>query len=758
MCSSTCYARLSDGHPQVANKVIHRTVGQRIKPVPSSAPGVCEPPVERVRVQVVVATPAYSGLDRSLTYDSVQPLAPGTLVQVPLGRRQVLGIVWGACTPGDTDPGAPDPAGNESDAANGQARSTPMTTLRTVEDAWTDLPPLDERWRALVGFAARYYQRAPGEIALAALPPALRTGPAARWRRQLQRLMSRPVTPDPPATVAPSLTDAQRAALAAIEASDRPLLLFGATGSGKTEVYLQATARLLARDPLAQALILVPEINLTPQLQERFRQRFGEAVVTLHSGLTPVQRLQHWLAAHMGRARVVLGTRMAIFASLPRLRLIVVDEEHDPSYKSQEGARYSARDLAIYRAHLGQADGCRVVLGSATPSLESWQAAALGRYQRVDMTERMGAAPWPRLRLIDMRLQPRGTALAPALLHAIAARVARGEQALVLLNRRGYAPVIGCGHCGWKSGCPHCSAYLVFHKSERLLRCHHCGHRTPVPAACPDCGDPDLQPLGQGTQQLQERLEAELVTLRRPDGTPVRIGRLDADAVRASGALERTLQAVHHGEIDVLVGTQMIAKGHDFRRITLVASVNTDGALFASDWRAPERLFTLLMQASGRAGRDAAFVSERGSTVELWVQTAHPNHPLFAALARHDYPAFAAEELQQRRRAGMPPFSHQALLRAEARQLPVALQWLQQASEATADLPGRPHVTLYAPVPMALTRVAGVERAQLLLESPHRPALQALLAAWMPRLHALRASPAGRGLLRWAIDVDPLQF
>ncbi len=679
-------------------------------------------PNAAVRVPVVVATPAHSGLGHSLTYLSPVALAPGTLVRVPLGRRRVLGMVWD--TPADRHEAEP-----------------PPESLRSIEEAWTELPPLDAHWRALVSFAARYYQRTTGEMALAALPPALREGHTTRLRRRMQRPLHATAWPGSPSPEAPTLTDAQRTALAAIEASDRPVLLFGATGSGKTEVYLQATARLLARDPCAQALVLVPEINLTPQLEARFRQRFGDAVVTLHSGLTPVQRLRHWLAAHVGQARVVLGTRMAIFASLPRLRLIVVDEEHDPSYKSQEGARSSARDLAVYRARLAASDGCRVVLGSATPSLESWQAAQTGRYQRVDLSERMGGAGWPRLRLIDMRLQPRGTVLAPALLQAIGARVTRGEQALVLLNRRGYAPVIGCGHCGWKSGCPHCSAYLVFHKAERALRCHHCGHRAPVPRACPDCGDPDLHALGQGTQQLQERLEAELGALQRPDGTRVRIGRLDADAVRASGALERTLHAVHEGEIDVLVGTQMIAKGHDFRRITLVASVNTDGALFASDWRAPERLFTLLMQAGGRAGRDAAFVAAHDSAVELWVQTAHPSHPLFDALARHDYPAFAAQQLEERRRAGMPPFSHQALLRAEARELPVALSWLAQASAAADDLPGRPHVTVYAAVPMTLTRVAGVERAQLLLESPHRPALQALLAVGVPAILAAMLWP-----------------
>ncbi|MFN3830168.1 MAG: primosomal protein N' [Tepidimonas ignava] len=685
------------------------------------------------QVAVVVPTPAHSELHGPLTYTHDAPLPPGTLVRVPLGRRTVLGIVW------DHAPAAPGAA-----------------TLRAIDEVWSPLPPLDAAWRALVAFAARYYQRSLGEVALAALPPALRTLDAEALARRLARAPS----PSGPAAheAPPALTGDQTQALQAIESATRPVLLFGATGSGKTEVYLQAAARTLARDPLAQVLVLVPEINLTPQLLARFQARFGASVVALHSGLTPAQRLRHWLAAHMGQARIVLGTRTAVWASLPRLRLIVVDEEHDPSYKSQEGARYSARDLAVVRAHHLAAAGCRVVLGSATPALETWHAAEQGRYQRIELPVRMGGAHWPALRLVDLRQQPRGTLLAPPLRAALQARLARGEQALLLLNRRGYAPVIACGDCGWKSGCPHCSAYLVYHKRERALRCHHCGHAQPVPRACPTCGNVDLAPLGRGTEQLEEHVVQALAELRRPDGGPVRVGRLDADTARGVGALEQTLAAVHRGELDVLVGTQMVAKGHDFRRITLVAAINPDGALYASDWRAPERLFALLLQAAGRAGRDAAFTAAQGAQPELWVQTSQPDHPLFAALARHDYPGFAAQQLQERRAAGMPPFAHQALLRAEARQLEVALAWLQHAAACADDLPGRPQVTLYAPVPMTLTRVAGVERAQLLLESGSRAALQALLAAWLPRLHALRRTPAGRGVLRWAIDVDPLGY
>ena len=697
----------------------------------------CEPPVtsDGVVLTVVVPMPAHGALDARLSYHHPHALPSGTLVRVPLRRRSVLGVVW---------PEAPDGEGPTREA------------LRPVQEVLTALPPLSDEWCALVAFAARYYQRSLGEVALAALPPALRTLNAAQLQRRLARLPE--AAPAPPTAPAPALTAEQHDALRAIAEADRPVLLFGATGSGKTEVYLQAAARVLEHDAQAQVLMLVPEINLTPQLEARVRERFGAAVVTLHSGLTPAQRLRHWLAAHLGQARVVLGTRTAVWASLPRLRLIVVDEEHDPSYKSQEGARYSARDLAVVRAHRLAACGCRVVLGSATPALESWHAAQQGRYRCVELPSRMGGAARPVLRLLDLRQQPRGTLLAPALLEAIQARVARGEQALLLLNRRGYAPVLACADCGWTSGCPHCSAHLVYHKSERALRCHHCGHAAPVPRACPDCGNVDLAALGRGTERLEEHLERALAGVRRPDGTPVRIGRLDADTARTPLALQRLLAEVHRGDVDVLVGTQMVAKGHDFRRITLVAAVNPDGALFASDWRAPERLFALLLQAGGRAGRDAAFVAAQGSRAELWVQTAYPQHPLFAALARHDYPGFAAQQLQERRAAGMPPFSHQALLRAEARTLEAALAWLRLAATQADDLPGRARVTLYAPVPLTMVRLAGLERAQLLLESTHRPALQALLAAWTPRLHALRGTAAARGLVRWAIDVDPLSY
>lgn len=704
--------------------------------------------------QVVVAAPAHSGIAGPLTYRSDQPLPPGMLVRVPLGKREVLGVVW------------------ESLADSG---GLPEAQARMVASAMEGLAPLPLTWRKLVAFTAAYYQRSLGEVALAALPPQLRDLSSV----QLARRLRRPVADTSGQNLAElvRLSSQQVATLAEFESDTRPALLFGATGSGKTEVYLRAAAKVLAENPEAQVLVMVPEINLTPQLQSRFEARFAhlgrERVVAMHSGLTPAQRLKSWLYAHAGHARLVLGTRMAIFASLPQLRLIIVDEEHDPSYKQQEGARYSARDLAVYRARLETDESaspatCRVLLGSATPSLESWQATLTGKYQRLTMDERIGAGPQvpdalasglergglPLVRRVDMNHQPKHSIIAPPLLDAIASRVARGEQSLIFLNRRGYAPVLACHDCGWKSECPHCSAYRVFHKIDRTLRCHHCGFTERVPRACPSCGNIDIAPVGRGTERLEEHLAELLAGVKRPDGEPVRIARIDADTTRLKGALESQLASVHAGEVDVLVGTQMIAKGHDFRHITLVAAVNPDSALFSSDFRAPERLFSLLMQAAGRAGRDA----RHSEASEMWVQTFHPEHPLFEALKKHDYPSFATQQLTERQAAGLPPFGFAALLRAEAKTQEVAQGFLNAAASAAQanQLGGHEHVTCYPAVPMTIQRVANIERAQMLVESASRVALQRFLAAWQPLLSETRRQEEFKSLVRWAIDVDPV--
>ena len=687
-------------------------------------------------IEVAVQTPAHSGVGDLLTYSSPQALQPGQLVRVPLGRREVLGVVWHVDVP------APELA---------------PETVRPVAGVLEGLAPLDERWRQLMAFAAQYYQRSLGEMALSSLPPQLRDLDNTQLARRLKKQTTLAA---PQVQAGPELSAQQAEALAQMASHPGPFLLFGNTGSGKTEVYLRAVQQVLASNPQAQALVLVPEINLTPQLEARVRERFGEqAVVSMHSGLTPAQRLKNWLAAHSGAARIVLGTRMAVLASLPQLRLIVVDEEHDASYKQQEGARYSARNLALYR---GQQCGAQVVLGSATPSLESWHhsrpAEEGGRYVRLHMPERIGAAALPVVRRVDMNHQPRRTVLSAPLVQAIQARVARGEQSMLLLNRRGYAPVLYCADCGWKSECRHCSAFRVFHKGDRTLRCHHCGATDRVPRACPACGNADIAPLGRGTEQLEEHLAELLAGVRRPDGQPARIARIDADTTRHKGALETQLAQVHSGEVDVLVGTQMIAKGHDFRRITLVAAINPDSALFSSDFRAPERQFALLMQAAGRAGRDAA----QGES-EMLVQTFHPAHPLFEALKRHDYPAFATGELAERQAASLPPFSHQALLRADAREQAVAQGFLNAArqtleawlTEETGGAEVLEQVSLYPAVPMGLQKVADVERAQMLIESPSRKHLHRALSRLQDVLHTLRSDPAHKGLIRWLVDVDP---
>ena len=686
-------------------------------------------PPAGTRVAVVVDTPQHSGLAPTLDYLAERAVPPGTLLRIPLGRRDLVGVAWDDA---DAEP-APD--------------DVPLRPLSAVLDA---LPPLPAAWRALVAFAAGYYQRSLGEVAMAVLPPELKQLDNTQLARRLARWRQRDAPAGGPAPEPPAPSAEQAAALQALAEAAQPgvTLLHGSTGSGKTEVYLREAQRVV--DAGRQVLVLVPEINLTPQLEARFAARFpNRRVVALHSGLTPARRLRHWVAALCGDADVVLGTRLAVFAPLPRCGLLVVDEEHDPSYKQQEGARYSARDLAVVRGRLEQVP---VLLGSATPSLETWHNAlpeadgGAGRYRRLAMDARIGGGRLPAVRLVDMGRVPkerlRDSPLAPPLLDALRERLAAGEQSLVFLNRRGYAPVLHCTECGWKSACPHCSAWRVFHRLDRTLRCHHCGLSERVPRACPDCGNADIQPVGRGTERLEEQLAAAL--------PGARVGRIDADTTRHSGSLEAELARVHAGEVDVLVGTQMIAKGHDFRRVTLVAAINPDAALFSSDFRAPERLFALLLQAAGRAGRDA----QHAARAEMWVQTWHPQHALYAALRAHDYAAFARDQLAERRVAGLPPHAHLALLRADARTQAIAQGWLQAVGDAAAELAAAHHVVLYPPVPLTVQRVADVERAQMLVESASRPALQRFLAGWSVLLKAKR--PEQRGLMRWAVDVDPL--
>jgi primosomal protein N' (replication factor Y) len=510
-------------------------------------------------------------------------------------------------------------------------------------------------------------------------------------------------------------------------------LLHGITGSGKTEIYVHLMHEMLQRG--GQVLLLVPEINLTPQLEHYFRSRFPDVdLVSLHSGLADGERAQNWLKAQSGEARIVLGTRLAVFAPLPQLGLILVDEEHDASFKQQDGLRYSARDVAIFRANQR---GVPIVLGSATPSLESWYNAQSGRYRLLRLTQRaVQPATLPIVRCIDVNQLPLQDGLSQPLLTAIETRLQRGEQSLIFINRRGYAPVLMCTACGWLSECKHCAGKLVLHLKDRSLRCHHCGFQQRVPHACPKCGDADLKPVGIGTQRLEETLHSHF--------PQARILRVDRDSTRNKGAWDAMRKLIHDGGADILIGTQMLAKGHDFPNLTLVGVLNPDGALYSADFRASEKLFAQLTQVGGRAGR----ADKAG---EVIVQTAFPTHPLFQALRAHDYEAWAQTLLAERQMAGFPPFVYQVLLSAEGKQEKEALTFLQQGRAAALGL-AMP-VEVYGVVPAAMPRRANHHRAQLLVQSDKRKALQEFLRAWKPALDAL---PAQR--IRWSLDIDPMEF
>jgi primosomal protein N' (replication factor Y) len=634
--------------------------------------------------------------------------ASGDRVTVPLGRRNQTGVVIEADIESALD----------------------AQRLKTIVDVRSDAPRLPPEWLELMRFLSSYYQRPLGETVIAALPPRLRSvKPLPR-----KALAAQPASSNVFVSVHALTADQERVAQAIAQKLDRfaAVLLHGVTGSGKTEVYLHVIAQVVARGK--QALVLVPEISLTPQLEARFREAFPQArIAMMHSGLEDVARTSAWLDAARGDAAIVLGTRLAVLAPLPKLGLIVVDEEHDASFKQQEGLRYSARDAAVYRAKLC---GCPVILGPATPSLESWYNWRQGRYEKLELAER--AAPGARLplvRTVDLRTCGLEQGFAPQVLEAIERRLERGEQSLVFINRRGYAPVLACEACGWCAGCARCTGRLVLHAVERRLRCHHCGAEHPIPRACPTCGNVDLKAMGRGTQRVEETLAARF--------PKARIVRVDRDTARRRAALSQTLEAVRRGEGDILVGTQLLAKGHDFPNLTFVAVLNADHALLSTDYRAAERLFAVLSQVAGRAGR-------RAQAGEVVVQTRFPDHPLCAALARHDFAGFADSELAARETAGFPPCVFEAALRAEADELSRALAFL---AEARALVAAPAEVRVFDPVPAVMTRRAGLERAQLVMQSASRPALQDYLA----RLSAELFQAAPRHV-RWHLDVDPIEF
>ena len=639
----------------------------------------------------------------------------------------------------------------------------PADKLKLVIGAVPSVPRADAAWLQLMRFMARYYQRGLGEVSLPALPKKLRV-PAnfvqddegvwqlqqgkRTWQQWRKRAVLDADLPAPVEFHAPlQLNSEQQSVLDALLSTTQstneppaPQLLFGITGSGKTEVYLHYLAQILQHDECAQVLILVPEINLTPQFAQRLTERFGEqAVVSLHSGLNDGERLLAWWRAAYGHARVILGTRLSILAMIPNLRAIVVDEEHDPSYRQQDGIRYSARDVAIYRAHQL---GIPIILGSATPSFETWQSAQSGRYGLHVLHQRASAgAQLPKVHLINTQQRHAHDGLSQPMIQAVDAALARGQMSLLFQNRRGYAPVVYCTHCGWIADCTACSAHMVYHKSSRQLHCHHCGAHHAVPKQCPSCGNSEIVPIGQGTQRLEETIQ-----LRWPNA---RVMRLDADSTRLKGALERQLQQIAAGEVDIVIGTQILAKGHDWPNLTVVGVLDADSGLFAQDYRAPEKLFAQLQQVIGRAGRGQY-------AGEVLIQSRFVEHSIWQHLLAHRFSEFAAEELDVRRQLSLPPFGAHALLQVGADAYEQAHAFAQAARELALSLiseqPEFASIVVNAAVPMHMMRVKHSERAQVLVECTSRARLQAFLPLWQAQLIAQKSR------LTWLIEVDPAEI
>ncbi|MFQ5544835.1 MAG: primosomal protein N' [Acidiferrobacterales bacterium] len=725
--------------------------------------------------RVAVPTP----LRRCFDYIVPEPMSaasPGVRVRVPFGRRELVGVLIRALDESPVE----------------QAR------LKSVLQILDREPVLSTSMLSLLQWAADYYHHPLGEVLKAALPSALRQGQdlavkgLSVWsltpaganvdlsqlnRAPLQRRILKALDDTPtglhgsqlatisrgwagairqlvakgwvgvretelsegatsPAEPAPALTAAQHAAVDAITASlnsFRAFLLHGVTGSGKTEVYLNVIAKVLAQQ--RQALLLVPEIGLTPQLVARVRARFPISVAVLHSGLSDRERFRAWLQARDARAQIVLGTRSAVFTPMESPGVIIVDEEHDTSYKQQEGFRYHARDIAVIRA---RRENIAIILGSATPSLDSLRNVAKGSYERLMLPDRTRTAVLPAVHLLDLRRLALNNGLSPPLLEQIGKRLHRGEQSLLFLNRRGYAPVYMCHDCGWLAPCARCDGKLTLHKHRQRLRCHHCGADIVVPKTCPDCDGVNLHALGEGT----ERIESVLANLF----PRARVVRIDRDSTREKGALEQKLSQVDVGDADILVGTQMLSKGHDFPDVTLVGVLSADQGLYSVDFRASEQLFQQIMQVSGRAGRGH-------KPGEVWVQTYHPDHPLFVALCNHDYDAFAKTALNERREASYPPFSHFALLRAESPKPNSALTFVQFAHQLARSC-SPDGIDVMEPLPSPMERRAGRYRAQLLLQSTRRRPLHDFLNNWLPRLETARASKR----VRWSLDVDPIDM
>lgn len=714
--------------------------------------------------RIAVNVPLSDGL---LTYSHSEPLPQGTRVLVPFRNKTVVGIVW------ETDI-APD-----MDAAR----------ILSIQTTFSDEPPLPESWRDLLSFTSRYYHYPTGQAVFAALPQGLKetramempqpplfyalneagraqTPPPARfnkkaalWDALLSGGMTMAALKQVNAQAAKLIEDwaeqgwietaeAAKPVLRSSEfqlnanqqkASDeiqttfgsfQPFLLYGITGSGKTEVYFDAMAKVLAQG--RQVLFLLPEINLTPQLLKRVENRFADVpTAVLHSQMAAGRRTQDYLRAMLGQAKLVIGTRLAVFTPLPDVGLIVVDEEHDGSFKQDNELRYHARDLAVWRA---KQSGCPVVLGSATPSLESWHKAQSGAYRLLQLTERAHtAAQLPQVDILNIGRLKLDNGFSPQALQLLKQNFEAGGMSLVYLNRRGFAPALFCGDCGHTFGCPNCSAKMVLHQRARQLRCHHCDHREPIPFKCPDCGNQDLTAVGHGTQRVEETLRTFL-----PKAAVVRV---DRDSTAHKNDWADLYRRIADNEIDILVGTQMLAKGHDFARLNLVIVLNADGSLYSADFRAPERLFAELMQVSGRAGR----ADKPGKVL---IQTQLPEHPVFAAVKAQDYAVFAENELNERQMFAMPPFGFQTAVRADAPRVADAMEFLNAAKETLAPLLPE-SVSQFGAAPMLMVRLAERERAQIFLESTSRQDLHRAVSLWVQVLQQNRD-----GKIRWSVDVD----
>ena len=714
--------------------------------------------------RIAVNVPLSDGL---LTYSYSEPLPPGTRVLVPFRNKTVVGIVW------------------ETDI------SPDMDTARilSIQTTFSDEPPLPESWRDLLSFTSRYYHYPTGQAVFAALPQGLKetravempkpplfyalneagraqTPPPARFNKKAalwDALLSGGMTMaalkqvnaqaakliedwaeqgwiETTEAAKPVLrpsefvlnTDQQKASdeIQTAFGSFQPFLLYGITGSGKTEVYFDAMAKVLAQG--RQVLFLLPEINLTPQLLKRVENRFADVpTAVLHSQMAAGKRTQDYLRAMLGQAKLVIGTRLAVFTPLPDVGLIVVDEEHDGSFKQDNELRYHARDLAVWRA---KQSGCPVVLGSATPSLESWHKAQSGAYRLLQLTERAhAAAQLPQVEILNVGRLKLDNGFSPQALQLLKQNFEAGGMSLVYLNRRGFAPALFCGDCGHTFGCPNCSAKMVLHQRARQLRCHHCDHREPIPFKCPDCGNQDLTAVGHGTQRVEETLCAFL-----PKAAVVRV---DRDSTAHKNDWADLYRRIADNEIDILVGTQMLAKGHDFARLNLVIVLNADGSLYSADFRAPERLFAELMQVSGRAGR----ADKPGKVL---IQTQLPEHPVFAAVKAQDYAVFAENELNERQMFAMPPFGFQTAVRADAPRVADAMEFLNAAKETLAPLLPE-SVSQFGAAPMLMVRLAERERAQIFLESPSRQDLHRAVSLWVQVLQQNRD-----GKIRWSVDVD----